>query len=171
MTNTQNKHFTYWIIALISAVLLLANPVMAMTTLDNKTTDIATLTGKGKWTVFKVWAHDCHVCRQTIHYLSDFEIQYPDADVYGICIDGRENLSQIQRFIDEFSLDFPNLVSDAAEVSEILYAQAGETLVGTPTLIVYQPDGKLSAVQPGPVPSEDLIRYIERENKRLANNQ
>ena len=65
-------------------------------------------------------------------------------------------------------VNFPNLLSDAVEISGILYTAAGESLVGTPTMIVYNPQGELAAVQPGPVMAQDLIRFIQREEQQSA---
>ena len=78
------------IITLLSAWLLITTPAIALTDLQGQPVKLENIVGKGKWTVMKIWASDCHVCRQTIHYLSDFEVSFPEATVYGISIDGQE---------------------------------------------------------------------------------
>lgn len=153
------------IITLLGTWLLMATPTQAMTDLQGQPVKLENLVGKGKWTVMKVWASDCHVCRQTIHYLSDFEVSFPDADVYGISIDGQEGKTAAQAFVKQNSLKFPNLLSDLSEMNAYLNQAAGEDLYGTPTMLVFNPQGKLIAVQPGPVTAEELITFIKQEQK------
>lgn len=168
MNYTPHLKNTGIILALLTAILLFAQPAAAMTDMNGKATSIQNMVGKGKWTVVKVWASDCHACRQTIHYLAQFEKQFTDASVFGISIDGQQGKQNAQRFIDQFKLGFPNLLSDTREIDDYLYASVGETLVGTPTIIVYNPQGKIAAVQPGAVKPDDLIRFIRQKQAETA---
>lgn len=159
------------IMALIAHLALFSAPAQALTDMQGNTKQLEDIVGQGKWTVFKIWASDCHVCQQTIHYLSEFKAAYPAADVYGISVDGQRDAAdkaKAQAFIDRFDVQFPTLLSDFIEISGILYTAAGESLRGTPTMLVYTPQGKLLAVQPGAVMAQDLIRFIQREEKLNA---
>lgn len=153
------------IITLLCTWLLITTPATAMTDLQGQPVQLENLVGKGKWTVMKIWASDCHVCRQTIHYLKDVEVSFPEADVYGISIDGQEGKADAQAFVKQNSLDFPNLLSDLSEINTYLNKSAGESLFGTPTMLVFNPQGKLIAVQPGPVTADELIAFIKKEQK------
>lgn len=164
---------THSIIALITSLLLFATSTsaIAMTDMSGTPTQLQNMVGKGKWTIAKVWAHDCHACQRSIHYLSQFKQRFPEADVFGISVDGQDGKQKAQGFINRFKLTFPNLLSDATEISDYLYAKVGETLVGTPTIIVYDPQGKIAAVQPGAVTPNDLIGFIKsKEAEALAAN-
>lgn len=161
------------IIALITSLLLFATATsaMAMTDMNGTPAQLQNMVGKGKWTIAKVWAHDCHACQRSIHYISQFKQRFPEADVFGISIDGQEGKQNARGFIDRFKLTFPNLLSDAMELDDYLYAKVGETLVGTPTIIVYDPQGRIAAVQPGAVTPDDLIRFIKsKEAEAVAAN-
>lgn len=153
------------IITLLGAWLLITPAAIAMTDLQGQTIKLENMVGKGKWTVMKVWASDCHICRQTIHYLSDFEVSFPEADVYGISIDGQEGKQAAQAFVKQNSLKFPNVLSDLNEMNAYLNQAAGESLYGTPTMLVFNPQGKLIAVQPGPVTADELTAFIKKEQK------
>ncbi|MGB0846027.1 MAG: TlpA family protein disulfide reductase [Thiolinea sp.] len=166
MHKVQNFRMITLIIALIANITLFSTPVSALTDMQGNNKQIEKITGQGKWTIFKVWASDCHVCQQTIHYLTEFKKAYPAADVYGISVDGQPDKAKAQAFIKRFNLKFPNLLTDVVEIDDFLYRQAGETLMGTPTMIVYNPQGKLLAVQPGPVTAKDLISFIRREEQQ-----
>lgn len=164
----MNKRLTTQMLSIITLLctwLLITTPATAMTDLQGQTVKIENMVGKGKWTVMKIWASDCHVCRQTIHYLSDFEVSFPEADVYGISIDGQAGKTQAQAFVRQYSLKFPNLISDLSEMNAYLNKAAGEELYGTPTLLVFNPQGKLIAVQPGPVTADELVAFIKKEQK------
>jgi peroxiredoxin len=115
------------IITLLGAWLLITTPAIALTDLQGQPVKLENIVGKGKWTVMKIWASDCHVCRQTIHYLSDFEVSFPEATVYGISIDGQEGKAQAQAFVKQYSLNFPNLLSDSSEINAYLNKAAGKT--------------------------------------------
>ncbi|CAA6824394.1 MAG: Peroxiredoxin [uncultured Thiotrichaceae bacterium] len=166
-------HITKHIIALITSLTLfvLSTSAIAMTDMNGTPAQLQSMVGKGKWTIAKVWAHDCHACHRSIHYLSQFKQRFPEADIFGISVDGQDGKQKALGFINRFKLTFPNLLSDAMELDNYLYAKVGETLVGTPTIIVYDPQGKIAAVQPGAVTPNDLIGFIKsKEAEAVAAN-
>ncbi|MEZ5448139.1 MAG: TlpA disulfide reductase family protein [Thiolinea sp.] len=157
------------IIALLAVFWLCSAPAAAMTDMQGKALHVNQLIGKGKWTVFEVWVSTCHVCQSTVHYMNEFKARFPAADVYGISLDGAERKQAAENFIQRHRLNFPNLLSDGSEFDTFLYRTTGEFLVGTPTLMVYNPQGQLAAVQPGVVTPQELITFIRDEEKRAAN--
>ncbi|MEZ5534080.1 MAG: TlpA disulfide reductase family protein [Thiolinea sp.] len=159
------------IIALFSILLLLTTPAAAMTDMNGKPVQLQSMVGKGKWTVVKVWESDCHICRRTIHYLSQFKSRFPEAEIFGISVDGQDGRQDARQFISQFKLNFPNLLSDGTEMSDYLYAAVGETMIGTPTIIVYDPQGRIAAIQPGAVTPQELIGFIRsKQAERAASN-
>lgn len=151
------------IIALLAGLTLLTPPVSALTGMDDKPASLETLVGKGKWTVVEVWASDCRACRGSIHETINFEAANPDVDVVGISLDGSGGKANAEKFIDEFGLDFTNLLSDPSEFDKYLYSTAKESFIGTPTFMVYNPAGKLLAVQAGAITEEALSAFIKRQ--------
>jgi thiol-disulfide isomerase/thioredoxin len=145
------------------ALLLFTGPAAAITDMNGTPVQLQNVVGKGKWTVAKVWASDCPACRKTIHYLTQFEQRFPEAEVLGISVDGQQGKQNAQQFINQLSLNFPNLLAEVMEVDDYLYKTVGETLVGTPTIIVYNPQGKIAAVQPGAVTPDELIGFIRQK--------
>ena len=67
----------------------------AMQFMDGKGTQIEALTGKGRWTVFKIWASDCHVCNKTIRYMEDLTLVYPEADVFGFLLIRKSEMQKV----------------------------------------------------------------------------
>jgi len=160
------------IISLMTSLVLFATAgsAMAMTDMNGNHKQLQNMVGNGKWTVVKVWSHDCHACRRSIQYLTQFWERFPEANVFGISVDGQEKKQDAQQFIKRFNLTFPNLLSDGTEVSDYLYSKVGSHLIGTPTIIVYDPQGKISAVQPGAVTPYDLINFIQGKQAEMAAN-
>ncbi|WGZ96077.1 MAG: hypothetical protein QJT81_08935 [Candidatus Thiothrix putei] len=54
-------------------------------------------------------------------------------------------------------------MSNPSEVDKYLYTTAKESFIGTPTFMVYNPQGELLAVQPGAVTAEELSSFIEKQ--------
>ncbi len=154
---------------LIALLLLVATPLYAFSDL-NKQQPIAIqdLVGKGRWTVFEIWDSSCLICRDTIHEITRFSTSFPNADVYGISTDGTMGRSDALAFVREHHLQFPHILTHFVEMSDFLLTHAGERLIGTPTLMLYTPEGQLLAVQPGPVTAKELIAFIQNEERLRA---
>lgn len=136
-----------------TAAAAVAVPNIAMKDLAGKTHNVNEFIGKGKWTVVAVWAHDCPICNQEIYQMEFFHDAHrkKDATVLGISIDG-DNVDQAKRFVEDHSLTFPNLITDPGTVSEF---GAGD-LIGTPTYLIFTPDGTLAGKNVGPLSQEQI---------------
>lgn len=151
------------IMALLAHLTLFTAPASALSGMDGKPASFDTLASKGKWTVVEAWASDCRACRSSIHETVDFEAGNPDVAVVGISLDGDSGKANAEKFIDEFGLSFTNLLSNPSELDQYLYSTAKESFIGTPTFMVYDPEGKLRAVQPGIVTAEELAAFISKQ--------
>lgn len=155
------------IIALFAHGALFSTTASALSELDGKTVTFEELVGKGKWTVMKVWASDCRACRASAHHTVDFEATNPEVDVIGISLDDTSGKADAEKFIDEQGFTFTNLLSNPSEVDKYLYTTAKESFIGTPTFMVYNPQGKLLAVQPGVVTAEALSAFIQKQQSAV----
>lgn len=82
-----------------------------------------------------------------------------DATVLGVSIDG-ENVDKAKRFVEDHSLTFPNLITDPGTVSEF---GAGD-LIGTPTHLVFAPDGTLVGKKVGPLSQEQIEAMMAKRD-------
>lgn len=153
----------FMIMALFAQMMILALPAKALTDMEEKPTSIAEVTGQGKWTVIELWASDCHMCRASIHHTVAFAQANPDIAVYGIALDDIAGKQAAQDFIDEHNVSFPTLLSNPSEIDKYLYTTAQESFIGTPTFMVFNPQGQLQALQPGVVTEEELTAYIRSQ--------
>ena len=158
----MGRQTKYWILLLLLVPLWAsaAGPDITLKGLDGKARNVNEFIGKGKWTVVAIWHSDCPICKREIHQMGFFHDAHKnkDAIVLGVSVDGYANKAKAQRFVDEHSLDFTNLV---AEPEQIARFGAGR-FVGTPTFYVYSPQGELVAKQVGPTSQEDIEQFIAK---------
>jgi len=158
------RQIKYWVLLLLLAPLwaLAAGPDVVLKNLEGQARNVNEFIGKGKWVVVAIWHSDCPICKRDIHQMAFFHDAHKNknAIVLGVSVDGYANKAKAQRFIDEHSLDFTNLI---AEPEQIARFGAGK-FVGTPTFYIYSPQGELAAKQVGPITQEDIERLIAKSN-------
>lgn len=125
-------------------------------------------TGKGKWLVVMMWASDCHVCNHEAHQYVDFHMIHSDNDatVLGISLDGDSRKKEAEEFIKKHSVDFPNLIAEPQHVSKMYQELTGEFFAGTPTFLIYSPEGELKAAQAGAVPTTLIEDFIAKNSSK-----
>lgn len=125
-------------------------------------------TGNGKWLVAMVWASDCHICDKEVgNYVLWYERHKNiNATVLGVSIDGWKNKSNALAFVDRHKITFPNLIASPAIVSNLIERLTGTPLYGTPTFLVFSPEGKLLAVQTGAVPTTLIDDFIQKNSTK-----
>lgn len=119
--------------------------------------------GKGKWLVVMIWVSDCHVCNQEVRSYLEFHKRHTriDASVLGVSMDGKLKEKEALAFIQKHKLTFPNLIGEPETVAQKFTEISGAAWIGTPTFLIYAPDGELLAQQTGAAPVsliEDFIR-------------
>ena len=122
--------------------------------------------GKGKWLAVMYWASDCHVCNVEAGNYADFHRRHRDVDatVLGISLDGAAGKGDAQRFIERHKLGFPNLIGEADLVALQYATLVGDMRFGTPSFLLYDPEGTLVAAQLGAVPVDMLEKYISEHS-------
>lgn len=131
-------------------------------TLDGDTVNLADQIGQGKWTLVMFWQVECSVCRQQEPVISEFHEKYSEdnAEVIGISIDGMERIDDVKDFLASRDLSYPNYVGDLGMMAFNYQAVTENSFRGTPTYLLFSPDGKLEGDNPGPVRMEALENFI-----------
>ena len=132
---------------------------------DGKPAKLESYTGNGRWLVVMIWASDCHICNAEAVSYEQFHRAEHNANVrvLGISMDGEDKKSAARKFIERHKLSFPNLIGEAGMVALFYASLTKESLRGTPTFLVFDPDGELAAAQAGAVPVDSVERFIEKE--------
>lgn len=128
---------------------------------------IESFAGNGKWLVVMVWAHDCHVCNQEAEGYAQFHETHKDstATVLGVSLDGVANKARAEDFIARHDLPFPNLIGEPTQVMLAYMNLTQSQFRGTPSILLYAPDGTLKAAQAGAVPTASIEAYIAKQQK------
>lgn len=143
-----------------------ANSMEMQSVESGETLSLEDLTGNGKWTLVMFWASTCHICKLQKPDMSAFHEKHKDskAEVVGIAMDGMERIDDIKRYISETKPSFPSYVADGIIVSSYYFGMTEETLRGTPTYLLFNPEGELLGSNPGLLSVEAIESFIERKS-------
>jgi len=124
--------------------------------------------GNGKWTTIVVWGPKCPAC---INEMPNIQGLYDDKDetnidVLGLVIDypsfSYAKLKEVQQFEEDYFITFPNLLLSAR-----MYEKLGlGRLKGTPTVVLIDPKGEVSAIQLGGVPRGVIESHIAKQEAK-----
>jgi len=159
-----NKIIATFILSL--SFLLLSNTASAFTKItDGKQDDIKNHIGNGKWTILEVWASDCPQCRRHMPEMVKFDGKLKNARMLSVSLDGQRGIQDAKDFISEFGMKFPTIISNPIEMNVWMQENLGESLIGTPTFILFDSEGKLVAAQPGIVSTASLEKFIMQNSE------
>lgn len=124
-------------------------------------------TGGGKWLIVMLWVSYCHVCNEEAHQYNRFHENHigKDASVLGISMDGAAGRGEAEAFIQRHGIDFPNLLGEHEEIADLYQELTGTSWVGTPSFLIYDPNGKLAAKQEGAVPVHLIEAFISKSGE------
>ena len=142
-------------------------PDFGLHTIDGKAYSINDDIGRGQWVLLMFWASDCSICRQQEPMISSFHENHSgkDARVIGISIDGLDKKEEVVRFLASNELSYPNYIGDLALIGLNYQVLTEEAFRGTPTYLLFSPQGKLLGVNPGPMRLEALEGFINRHEQ------
>ena len=159
-------------VATVLAAVLLASSSAARADLELHSVDdgrpvaLDSLTGQGKWTLVMIWATACILCRSQKPVISEFHEKHKDSDahVIGVALDGVRNIGKIRRYIDEHNVTFPNYISQFESAATHYFGVTDEQFRGTPTYLLFSPEGELIGKNPGLLSAEAIEEFINRKS-------
>lgn len=156
------RRVIWLLLAIFPALAWAVSPDISLKDFAGREQNVNQFIGHGKWVAVVVWAHDCRVCDAEIHEMADFHRAHKnrDAIVLGVTIDGEAKRKAAKAFVDRHKLPFVNLIAEPDE--QVIQQFGAEQFVGTPTTYLYEPGGRLVAMNIGPVSRQDLENYLER---------
>ncbi|MGH1536576.1 MAG: TlpA family protein disulfide reductase [Gammaproteobacteria bacterium] len=153
--------------AIFCLLILATNVVYAsdwteVRTLEGKFTTLSQHFEKDKWTLVMFWTTNCGICQREYPVMSEFHDKHKDVDakVLGVSLDGYSNLDIITEHINEMPMSFDNLIGEISVVAFNYETATEEPLRGTPTFLMFNPNGQLVGHNPGPVKPESLEKFI-----------
>ncbi len=117
---------------------------------------------QGKWLVVMIWAHDCEVCEREVGDYQQFHRKHADnnATVLGVTLDGVARQQAAVDFVTRHQLEFENLIAEPEVVAAYYQITTGSRWVGTPSFLIFGPDGELKAKQVGAVETGVVEAFI-----------
>jgi len=133
---------------------------------DGQPVSLESLTGQGKWTLVMIWATACILCQSQKPVISAFHEKHKDQDahVIGVALDGIRNLGKVRKYIDEHNVTFPNYVSQMESTASHYLGVTDEQFRGTPTYLLFSPEGELIGKNPGLLSAEAIEDFINRKS-------
>ena len=118
-----------------------------------------------RWLAVMIWSWTCPICANEMPGYARLHDRHQDGQltVLGISLDGSAAVIEAWAFAEEHGATFPNLLGEGEDVAQFFHQQTGQSLMGTPTFLLYAPGGKLKAVQAGPVPPEGIEAFIKSQ--------
>jgi hypothetical protein len=155
------------ILLLLASFAMAAGPDVRLKDFDGKDRNANEFIGQGKWVVVAVWSADCPICRRDIYHMTFFHDEHrkSDAIVLGLSIDGYVDREKAQGFINDQSLNFPNLIGEPSDAERL----GPGMFVGTPTYYFYSPEGKYMTQRIGPLTQEqanDILRELQKKQTK-----
>lgn len=116
----------------------------------------------GKWLIVMIWSHDCQICEREVGDYQRFHQRRSgdDALVLGLTLDGEERKPQALDFMQRHELEFDNLIGEPEVVAGYYQLTTGSRWAGTPSFLIFAPDGELMAKQAGAVEVEIVENFI-----------
>ena len=137
-------------------------PEVMLKALDDKDHALSEFLDQGKWTIVNIWSTSCPYCRMEMQDLQDFHDLHKDKDatVLGIAIDfpsfGYPKPQSVKAYTQDYFIDFPSLLSDAKQISEIL----GQDVRMIPITLFYNPDGEFAGRWEGTITQQEIEKVI-----------
>ena len=155
------------VLLMVPGLVLAAAPDVRLKDMDGKDHHVGEFIGQGKWTIVVVWSADCPICRRDIYHMTFFHEEHrkTDATVLGLSIDGQAGRDKARAFVNDQSLNFPNLLGEPGDPGRL----SGTMFIGTPTYYVFSPEGKFMTQRIGPMTqaqAEDVIHGLEKQREK-----
>ncbi|RVU84063.1 TlpA family protein disulfide reductase [Leucothrix sargassi] len=135
-----------------------------MTDIYGNPNELNNYLGRGKWVVVKVWKSSCQVCMTTMRQTNSSQRVLPNTWVLGVSLDGDPRVAK--QSLHRLRVNFKNLVSNLPEFNRYIKRSTKRNITGFPTYMIYDPKGKLKAMQTGSIKPAELRRYIIRQQAK-----
>ena len=155
------------IACLVSSFAVAASPDVTLMDIQGHPHHLSEYIGRGKWTVLTVWGPRCPPCMEEMPDLQKFHDANHAAlaTVLGVAVDypsfapGRRD--EVARFAENYFITFPLLLGS----EEAFTRFGGAELLGVPTTVIYDREGRLVSRHVGRVSGDMLGRFIKKQEQ------
>lgn len=151
------------IITLVAALLITAQvSAFDLKDLSGKSTSIKSLLPLKQWTLVMLWSIDCVACEEQKPMINAFHTDHhlSNARVIGIATDGDQRLGPVIDHINKRPTTFENYVTLHESFEQSFTQETGKRFFGTPTYLLYDPEGQLVGTHAGLIDRAMLERVV-----------
>jgi peroxiredoxin len=118
----------------------------------------------GKWLIVMIWASDCIACNNEARSYSELHTRHKNgnARVLGLSVDGDLKRDEAIAFTKRHEISFPNLIASPDVVARYYSELTSTAWVGTPSFLIFNPEGSLEAKQAGAIPADLLEQFLDQ---------
>lgn len=145
---------------LLVSTLCLTSTVFAAANMKGQLSNLSDHIGKGQWTIVVAWHSKCGACKKSIPKLVSAKGSFPNAKLVGVSLDGK--WSRAQQIMSRYNINFPTLLTNIKGFDQYVRKVAKKPLVGAPTYLIFDPNGKLQAMQSGVISPTEIKKYISK---------
>ena len=133
--------------------------------LSGQPANLSQMAAQQQWNIIMVWATYCPACKKDFPQLNAFIDQYRNdpVRVVGVAVDGPEKITLVARTARSYDLKFVNAVIDVNDFAGHYQFETDQFFAGTPTYMVYNPDGKLVSYGPGGMDFAALSAFMKAQ--------
>ena len=146
-----------------------SNSVCAFTDMQGKDVSFKDYKKPGKWLVVEVWQSSCKPCKYTSKEMSAFSKEYQHIDVLGVSVNGRgddgQRIESAKKFLQRNDVNFTNIMSDPLQFQFFYLDESDKSFKGTPSYMIYKPNGELAAVKSGPMRPDSVLALIGKHDE------
>lgn len=131
-----------------------------------------------QWFLVKLWSVDCGICRAQVPVVSKLHddglvnstpseegLEGYRLSVLGVAIDSKSRNTEVVRYLKKSQPSYPNVIADGGVIALWFGTLTQETFRGTPTYLLFDPDGELAAIQTSILKPDSLDKFISRYSK------
>jgi len=117
----------------------------------------------GKWSLVMLWAHDCVPCEHQKPMIERFHrrTNKRGVSVLGLSTDAKSLRSKAKETYQSTQTTFPNFFYEGNDFEQSFQKHLGQNFLGTPTYVVFSPDGQLTGVHTGTITREMLDKSFD----------
>ena len=121
-----------------------------------------TIVGSDDWTLVMLWAHDCIPCERQKPMIEKYyrENRMRGLTVVGVSTDSKALRNKAKETYGASKTSFTNYYFEGADFSSSYGKFTGRDFLGTPTYMVYDPNGQLRGTHTGTLNRDMLDRQF-----------
>lgn len=147
---------------LLLATISLPAAAIDLVSLDGKQESVQSVQINNMWTLVMLWSLDCVACEEQKPMIDSFHRDHrnSNAQVVVVATDGDSYKQQVTKFLSKSNYSFDNYLAKTNVFASQYSQETRDVFKGTPTYLLYGPDGALAGVHAGILQRAQLEKIV-----------